>query len=71
MLAPTRWSERSKVPALLTFAADVFCLVAGLVLIFTQDRFGFPALGGADWHGLLLAVLLSVDSHLLLAAARA
>ena len=71
MLAPTAWSELSKVPALLTLLADVFCLVAGLTIIFTRDTFALPPLATSDWHGLLLAVILTLDSHLLLAAARA
>ena len=71
MLAPTAWSEHSRVPALLTLLADVFCLVAGLTIIFTQDTFALPPLATSDWHGLLLALLLTLDSHLLLAAARA
>ena len=71
MLAPTAWSERSRVPALLTLLADLFCLVAGLAILVTQDRFALPPLATSDWHGLLLAVILTLDAHLLLAAARA
>jgi hypothetical protein len=71
MLAPTAWSERSRVPALLTLLADLFCLVAGLAILVTQDRFALPPLATSDWHGLLLAVILTLDAHVLLAAARA
>ena len=74
MLHPTEASRRSLTPAYAAAFAALFCLVAGVAIIITQDALP-PAgsvwphlfsLSGMDWHGLLLAAMLFVDALVLL-----
>ena len=75
MLHPTETSKRSPIPSRLALFGAFFCFFTALWIFITQDALpgwpeGFwPSLDAANWHGLLLAALLSADAIWLLNAA--